>query len=478
MTTARSTSTRIFISYRRQDAPGHVLALFGLLCERFGEDRIFKDTDGISIGQDFVEALNLELASCSVVLVIIGREWLTMEDERHQGRRLDDPLDFVHTEVKTALEKQGTLVVPVLVERAAMPAAEDLPPPLRPLARRHAIELRDDKWKTDVDSLIAELERVVDPQVALRPKRPPGDDASPIWARRSGLLAGLTLATVLGGIGLVRVMKPSEGVTIRDDRESDKGNVAGTDGELDPKLVASRREAADQYGKGRRTEALDAIATGLRLDPTDLELRELLDRVIREAQSAVREAERDARKARAPQLAAGEFNRATSAQAEAASRMTESDEPGAIRRLWSAAEGFKAAASSARERAAVDAARNAANVQRSEERDSSVRVLEALEGFRVAYTRKDVDAVRAIYPTIRPDITRSFQNCSSVDLRFESPQVELLTAARAQVTIRSTYSCQQAAGGRRQDAPQVKDVFQLERRAGSWVITDQLAAVQ
>ena len=40
-------SARIFISYRREDSSGHVLALLPALRREFG-NRIFKDTDNIS----------------------------------------------------------------------------------------------------------------------------------------------------------------------------------------------------------------------------------------------------------------------------------------------------------------------------------------------------------------------------------------------------------------------------------------------
>ena len=153
---------RIFISYRRDDSSGHVLALLQPLHDRFGADRIFKDTDSIKPGQDFVDVLKRELASCSVMLVIIGREWLTITDPRLKTRRLDDPQDFLRMEVATALKDEHVLVVPVLVARAKMPSADELPEELHQLARRNAIELTDSHWKTDVNDLIGVIEKAID----------------------------------------------------------------------------------------------------------------------------------------------------------------------------------------------------------------------------------------------------------------------------------------------------------------------------
>ena len=45
------TSSRIFISYRREDSSGHVLALLPALRSHFGADRIFKDTDKFRPGR-------------------------------------------------------------------------------------------------------------------------------------------------------------------------------------------------------------------------------------------------------------------------------------------------------------------------------------------------------------------------------------------------------------------------------------------
>ena len=64
-------SSRIFISYRREDSAGHVLALLPALRSHFGADRIFKDTDNIPPGVDFVKFIQRELESCSVMLAII-----------------------------------------------------------------------------------------------------------------------------------------------------------------------------------------------------------------------------------------------------------------------------------------------------------------------------------------------------------------------------------------------------------------------
>src|SRR5215510_7477268 len=155
-----STPPRIFISYRRDDSSGFVRALLTPLEDRFGNDQIFKDTDNIPPGQDFVKFIQRELESCSVLLAIIGRQWLTLVDKRTQKPKLENPNDFVRLEIATGLKNEHVLVIPVLVAGATMPSEEDLPEDLAALARRNALELSDSRWKTDIERLIRAVEQV------------------------------------------------------------------------------------------------------------------------------------------------------------------------------------------------------------------------------------------------------------------------------------------------------------------------------
>jgi hypothetical protein len=86
--------------------------------------------------------------------VVIGPEWIGARG----ASRLADPDDFVRLEVETALRAADVTVIPVLVGNARMPAPEQLPPPLRPLARRNAIELTDLRWRYDCQRLMAALD--------------------------------------------------------------------------------------------------------------------------------------------------------------------------------------------------------------------------------------------------------------------------------------------------------------------------------
>lgn len=160
----REPSAKIFISYRREDSAGHAGRLFDALSDPFG-GRLFMDVDTLAPGTDFFEAIDEAVGSCEALIVIIGREWLTVEDKAGR-RRLDDPGDFVRREIESALGRK-IRVIPVLVQDAAMPGAGELPPSLGALARRHAIELSDDRWAYDVDRLARTI------QVTLQENRDP-----------------------------------------------------------------------------------------------------------------------------------------------------------------------------------------------------------------------------------------------------------------------------------------------------------------
>lgn len=149
---------RVFISYRRDDSSGYAGRLYDALRDRFGAGQVFIDVDAIEPGADFVEVIERAVGTWDVVLALIGPRWLTAADARRR-RRLNDQNDFVRLELATALER-GARVIPVLVGGAAMPRTDELPEPLRVLARRHAVEITDARWQYDVGRLIQALERM------------------------------------------------------------------------------------------------------------------------------------------------------------------------------------------------------------------------------------------------------------------------------------------------------------------------------
>lgn len=148
---------KLFISYRREDAAAHAGRLHYKLSARFGAERILMDLT-MEPGVDFAETIAAAVGECGALIALIGDEWLTVTDAGGQ-RRIDDPADFHRMEIGAALDR-NVLVIPVLVQDAEMPTADDLPQPLGALARRQSVELSDQHWDDDVARLVAVLERV------------------------------------------------------------------------------------------------------------------------------------------------------------------------------------------------------------------------------------------------------------------------------------------------------------------------------
>ena len=109
----------IFISYRQADSAYAAGRLFDRLSDHFGEENIFMDVEGLDPGVDFVETSGEAVASCNVLIALIGPRLLMVEDA--QGlRRLDNLEDFVRLEISAAL-KRGIRVVPILPQGVPMP---------------------------------------------------------------------------------------------------------------------------------------------------------------------------------------------------------------------------------------------------------------------------------------------------------------------------------------------------------------------
>jgi hypothetical protein len=161
---------RVFISYRRSDSQAAVEHLMLRLADQFGTGQVYRDLDSNRAGFDFTKEIDAALDASVVVLVVIGPGWVTATDKDGR-RRLDDPGDFTRREVEQALHDDKR-VIPVLVDAAEMPKAEELPESLWPLARCHAVRLRSTDWGYDVERLIEHLERN-----GVRPTLNPEDEA-------------------------------------------------------------------------------------------------------------------------------------------------------------------------------------------------------------------------------------------------------------------------------------------------------------
>jgi hypothetical protein len=209
---------RIFISYRREETAYPAGWLYDRLAERFGPGQVFKDVDSIQLGDDFVQVITGAVGSCDVVLALIGSHWLSATDQ-HGRRRLDDPDDFVRLEIEAALSR-GVRVIPILVDGARMPTAEQLPDSLAKLVRRQALELSPARFDSDLGRLLKVLEATLaatrtGPDTGRDEVRARPEQQRPrsrrIWVLAgAGVAAALVLA-VAAVLANSRTTPPSEG---------------------------------------------------------------------------------------------------------------------------------------------------------------------------------------------------------------------------------------------------------------------------
>ncbi len=150
---------KIFISYRREDAPDSAGRLYDSLKAHFGEGAVFLDVEDLGPGLPFLQAITYELSQCTVLLAVIGPHWLNTA-KATAGSDVDGPGEYVEHEIGQALS-MTVLVVPVLVRDAEMPRSDKLPRSIRRLADLNAVSLRHAMWKMDVATLCQKIEPIV-----------------------------------------------------------------------------------------------------------------------------------------------------------------------------------------------------------------------------------------------------------------------------------------------------------------------------
>jgi len=147
------------------------------------------------------------VGACDIFLAIIGPNWLNAKDG-YGRRRLDDPDDFVSVEIATALAR-NIRVIPVLVDGAFIPTADELPDLIKPLVRRNAVEVRNTRFGRDADALVDKIhEALKSPRERLRFLTSAAALLRALGRRHvvAGSAAGLLL---VGWIGLYQMDLPS-----------------------------------------------------------------------------------------------------------------------------------------------------------------------------------------------------------------------------------------------------------------------------
>jgi formylglycine-generating enzyme required for sulfatase activity len=143
---------KIFISYRRDDAPGSAALVAEHLSRVFGAPSVFMDVDNILAGQRFEQELRTALAACDVFLAVIGPRWLDLL----KAKRVARDRDYVREEIAAALAR-GVVVIPVTVERAGLPHQKELPSEIAALVSHQKHTISQEHRSRDLDDLITAI---------------------------------------------------------------------------------------------------------------------------------------------------------------------------------------------------------------------------------------------------------------------------------------------------------------------------------
>ncbi len=131
----------------------------------FGSKQVFLDMEDIAAGSDFPRIIEEAVSNCELLLAVIGPSWAEVRDEFGR-RRIEDISDFVRLEIGAALGRKIP-IIPVLVENAKIPKADELPDELKLFATLQGVTLTHDRWDDDIARLFDAIENVtVEPRVA------------------------------------------------------------------------------------------------------------------------------------------------------------------------------------------------------------------------------------------------------------------------------------------------------------------------
>ena len=144
---------KIFVNYRRDDAKAEAARLHDKLALHFGAANVFMDVDNLLPGERFDLKLQEALAETDIFLAVIGARW----QELFEARAASGQRDYVREEIAAALARK-IVVIPVPMDRAALPQEESLPPDIRELVLYHKQDVAHESFGRDVQALVSAID--------------------------------------------------------------------------------------------------------------------------------------------------------------------------------------------------------------------------------------------------------------------------------------------------------------------------------
>jgi hypothetical protein len=152
-------SSKIVISYRRQDSEAITGRIRDRLAGQYGGESVFMDIDSIPFGLDFREQIEHALRHTDILIAIIGPRWA--RGGKGGRSRINEENDPVRVEVQTALQR-GIPVVPILVNGATMPKPTELPDGLKELSFRNAAAVDSGRdFHQHMDRVIRSMDQIL-----------------------------------------------------------------------------------------------------------------------------------------------------------------------------------------------------------------------------------------------------------------------------------------------------------------------------
>jgi serine/threonine protein kinase len=209
---------------------------------------------------------------------------------------------------------------------------------------------------------------------------------------------------------------------------------------------------------------------------TDERVRSAARRTAERSMDDMAAAERAAGVLKAEELASSQFASASGSKVRAERAFERDDYSQAVRQAMAATTGFRTAA---------DEARRVAETRRKEAEAVAAKppapkgpeldragILAALQRFQAAYQKRDVNAIRQIFPSYpQREFKRRFSDCRDLNVTFsgiepapvaDDPNVAL-------VALRSSYYCQPRIKAPPQEVAQ-DDLFRLRKLGDGWYI--------
>ena len=203
----------VFVSYRRQSSNDLAGRMADRLRGHFGRRRVFLDVTDIRPGARFPHEIDRRIRDADAFVAIVDRTWENGSGELGAGN-LHNPKDWVRRELSVALEHE-VVVIPVLVNRAALPSAASLPEDIRAVTEYEAVPFIPNNFDTDIMRLIKALEQCGVGRTAFK---------------RLGVTRGLLLVAAVGALTLLIVSQIVGALQERELRREASGPVASLAG--------------------------------------------------------------------------------------------------------------------------------------------------------------------------------------------------------------------------------------------------------